>query len=142
MITIPAPIPNPALAFVIPLGQQEEPERIELEPPIEQQVATFIAPPIMDQMQMEYLAIEPVEEEKIVRVVLNCKTHDDCGLGNLCMSPDLSSSILSISKNSVPLVSENPFLSPIILNGWQGKPPSKILCLGIKVEIVDTIIEN
>ena len=35
----------------------------------------------------------------------------------------LTAAIRAISKNSVPLVSLNPFLLPAIENAWQGKPP-------------------
>ena len=43
-----------------------------------------------------------------------------------------SRKILSISKNKVPLVSENPPLDPAIEKDWQGNPPvSKSIFLPI-----------
>ena len=45
--------------------------------------------------------------------------------GRLCFR------ILRMSKNAVPLVSENPFLFPAIEKGWQGKPASKTSWSGI-----------
>lgn len=37
----------------------------------------------------------------------------------------LTAAIRAILKNSVPLISSNPFLAPAMLNDWQGNPPRR-----------------
>ena len=47
--------------------------------------------------------------------------------------------ILTISKNNVPLVSENPFLNPACENGWQGNPQHRISKSGISFAFIFVI---